>query len=49
MFIIKYLNTNTNKVLVEELVAKKATTAKNWANQFVAHHTEFKVLSIQSK
>jgi hypothetical protein len=46
MWTIKYLNKNTGKVMVEQLVAKKESTAKQWAKQFVLHHNEFEILAI---
>jgi hypothetical protein len=47
MWIIKYLNTTSKEVLVETLVAKKETTARQWAKQFLLHHSEYELLAIR--
>lgn len=46
MFTIEYLEKNTNKVLVEQIVATKESTAKKWAKQFILHHSEYSILAI---
>jgi hypothetical protein len=46
MFTIKYLDKNNGKVLVEQIVAKKESVARQWAKQFVLHHNNYELLAI---
>lgn len=47
MFEIKYLNKNTNEIIIEQLIATKESTAKQWAKQFILHHNEYTIVSIK--
>ena len=46
MFEIQYLDKTSNKVLVSILVAKKLSTAKSYAQNFVLHNANYSILSI---
>lgn len=47
MFELKYKNKNNNKIMIEQIVAKKEKTAKEYAKQFLLHHNEFELLAIR--
>ena len=48
MFEIRYLIKGTNKIMVEQLVAKSYNTAVKYAKQFLLHNSDkYELLSIR--
>ena len=46
MFEIQYLDKTSNEILVSILVAKKLSTAKSYAKNFILHNANYSILSI---